>query len=344
MSTDHSLQLLLNLIRQEQQPSIWIADEHAASLDNLSSNPQVSVVSNRFDVAETLKKQGWNSQFSDLDFRHFADKSIANIYFRLAKEKPLVNHLFNQAARLLQVGGQLVITGNKQQGIKNYAKNAARCLAGKASIKKYGSEYIAIIHRGADDSSPIDDKNYTELRIAQHYQAIDILSKPGQFGWDKLDQGSLLLADHFKSQPFTVPSTILDLGCGYGFLSLAAHLTWPRAIITATDNNAAALQSCTMNFQQQCINGKVIADNCASNIQEKYDLILCNPPFHQGFSVEQPLTQRFVTSAKRLSHKQSIILFVVNAFIPLEKIAQRAFKQIDTLENNGQFKIIQLNN
>lgn len=342
MSQDHTLTLLLNKIQHETETSLWIADEHAANLEYCHANPSVSVISNRFDVAEKLRKQGWHSDFSDLDCKAIKDASLSRVYFRLAKEKPLVHHIFNQAARLLKPGGELIITGGKQQGIKNYAKNAARCLAGKAKVKKHGSDYLATITRGEQPPAKLDDKNYPELRPTQHYNGVDILSKPGQYGWDKLDQGSALLAEQFKQLAITAPTEILDLGCGYGLLSLAAHQQWPSAQIDATDNNAAALLSCRANFKQQGIVGEVIADNCAASILKQYSLLLCNPPFHQGFSVEYSLTEQFISAARRLCHPSGCALFVVNAFIPLENIATRHFKKITLLNSDGHFKLFHL--
>jgi len=342
MSQDNTLTLLLNKIQNETENSLWIADEHAASLEHCRANPLVSVVSNRFDVAENLSKQGWQSHFSDLDFDNIKDASLSRLYFRLSKEKPLAHHIFNQAARLLKPGGELIITGGKQQGIKNYAKNAAQSLAGKAQIKIHGNDYLATITRGKQPASPLDDKNYSSLRVTQHYNGDEVFSKPGQFGWDKLDQGSHLLAEQLKQLAINTPETILDLGCGYGFLSLAAHQQWPAASIDATDNNAAALLSCRENFIRQGIQGEVIAANCAENIHKRYALILCNPPFHQGFAVEQSLTERFIASAKRLCQPNGSALFVVNAFIPLENIACNYFNQVQLLRNDGHFKLFHL--
>lgn len=339
MSQDDALNLLLNLLRNEVDPCLWIADEHVAGLQQIPVNPVAEVISNRFDVAESLKAAGWNSQFSDLDFSHINEQSLSAVYFRLAKEKPLVNHVINQATRILKPGGRLIISGDKQQGIKTYTKNAGQCLNGEVKIKKHGKNYLASISRGQLTNEPLDDKNYVKLRNVLQYQTLDIYSKPGQFGWDKLDKGSLLLAQQFAMLQLNSPSTILDLGCGYGLLSSAAHQHWPNAKISATDNNAAALISCQHNFKQQAITGEVIAANCAASIHKQHELILCNPPFHQGFAVENDLTEQFIATAKRLCQPNGSALFVVNAFIPLERIAKKYFTQQQLLVNDGHFKV-----
>ncbi len=341
MSRDNALTLLLDMLRSEYEPSLWIADEHVAGIQ-IAVNPALEVLSNRFDVAEALSKQGWRSGFSDLDFSHITDGTLTSVYFRLAKEKPMVNHVINQAARVLKTGGRLMISGDKQQGIKTYAKKAGQCLVGQVEIKKHGNHYLASITRSQQPAVLLDEQNYPVLRTALGYKGMGISSKPGQFGWNKLDKGSLLLAQQLNENPINRPGTILDLGCGYGLLSLLAHGWWPDAEITATDNNAAALSSCQQNFTQHGITGSVIADNCASSITKRHDLVLCNPPFHQGFVVEHDLTEQFIATAFRLCKPTGCALFVVNAFIPLERIAKQYFKQQQLLDNDGQFKLFKL--
>ncbi len=340
MNQDPSLALLLNELRAETQAALWIADEHAANLQ-LPAKANIEVISNRFDVASNLSNQGWRCQFSDLNCQHIPKGSLSRLYFRLAKEKPQVHHVINLAAELLKENGELIFSGSKQQGIKNYAKQAVKHLGGKGHVKKHGNEYLAIITRGAT-TLPLDDKNYAQIRPTLTYNGINIVSKPGQFGWNKLDQGSCLLAEQFSLATIQPPTTILDLGCGYGFLALAAHQQWPEATITATDNNAAALLSCRKNFSIQHISGDIVAADCANTITQKHDLIICNPPFHQGFAIAQQLTEKFISNAHRLCQTDGNALFVVNGFIPLERIATNYFNDIQLLMDSGSFKLFQL--
>jgi len=341
MSADNSLELLFSQIQQQQTPALWVLDEHGSGASLPPANPLVRVVSNRSDVAEALKKKGWQAEFSDHDFSSIPDGSLDRVFFRIAKEKPLVHHIINSAAQLLKSGGQLLLSGGKQQGIKTYAKNAGRCLGSKEQVKKHGKDYLAIITREACEATLLDDKQYHQLRTFAEINQQPLYSKPGQYGWDKIDLGSQLLAEQLKSiMPYKRPNTILDLGCGYGYLASMAHQQFPEANITATDNNAAALLACAKNFDIQGIEGEVVPDNCASKLSGRYKLILCNPPFHQGFDVERDLTEQFVLAARRLCHKNGTVLFVVNVFIPIERLGLESFSKVDILSNSGKFKVV----
>ena len=111
---------------------------------------------------------------------------------------------------------------------------------------------------------------------------------------------------------------------------------------TLTDNNAAALHVARHNCELNNINADVIAADAGDQIQQTFDLILCNPPFHQGFSVDGDLTDKFILSTKRLLARHGTALFVVNQFIPLERKARQHFRQVNILANNGSFKLVTL--
>ena len=132
---------------------------------------------------------------------------------------------------------------------------------------------------------------------------------------------------------------MIDLGCGSGLLSLAAHSLGIHDIL-ATDNNASAIESTKATFKENNISGEVVAGNCANNIHQKFDVLLCNPPFHKGFDTNNTLTKQFVCAAKRLLKPSGKAYFVTNSFIGIEKFAEHYFDRIETLENDTHFKVL----
>src|SRR5690606_9948663 len=74
-------------------------------------------------------------------------------------------------------------------------------------------------------------------------EGLTIHSKPGLFGWNKIDQGSEFLIQSLPAMLGTMPrppASLLDLGCGYGYLTLMTK-DLPLQGRVLTDNNAAAL-------------------------------------------------------------------------------------------------------
>ena len=88
----------------------------------------------------------------------------------------------------------------------------------------------------------------------------------------------------------------------------------------------------------------MVAADAGDLVQGSFDLLLCNPPFHQGFTVDGTLGNKFLNSANRLLATGGQALFVVNSFIPLEQGAKQYFRRVEVLANNGSFKLVAMDN
>jgi 16S rRNA (guanine1207-N2)-methyltransferase len=343
-----------HLLRYLQRPGrdeaanerlLWIADENVLhSLSAIEAAGNITLITNRFDVAQRARELGFAAQFSDFSFSALDDNSVQTTVYRVSKEKPVVNHIINEAWRVLAPGGELVLTGLKQEGIKTCIEKA-RQLFGNGVAKKVGNLYVGTLVKQncTPNPQPLDDQDYAQLRLIKTPQ-LDFYSKPGVFGWDRIDQGSAFLVEQLPrlvqgaDRP---PESLLDLGCGYGYLSLMTR-TMPLGRRVATDNNAAALLAMRKNADHYGMRIDVVAGDCGGNIAQTFDLILCNPPFHQGFSVDGNLTDKFLRQTQRLLAPQGMAVFVVNQFIALERAAEKYFKRVDTTDRNQSFKLIRL--
>ena len=77
------------------------------------------------------------------------------------------------------------------------------------------------------------------------------------------------------------PTTILDLGTGPGTLLLAALDQWPGASGLGVDRSAAALAFAERNARRLGLDGRArfACGNWGDGIDERFDLILANPPY-----------------------------------------------------------------
>ena len=362
---DSSFSPLLPHLQSADVPTLWIADENALSaLQHLEQNdfPLLSLITNRYDIYTLAKSKNIDSTFNDFNFDHFYDgdntMKIQRVIYRVSKEKALTHHLLNQACKLLNKKnseplGELILSGKKQEGIKSYQKKLLDTFECKGKLKKQGLDYSGVFS-DFTITKDIPDDNYTTIQRlpTPNHPHLKVYTKPGVFGWNKIDIGSELLLENLPAilqERSIVPQNILDLGCGYGWIFTNLPLYLPdnyisRVTITATDNNATALLCAEKNSVNLSLPTSIISDDCAQNIDEKFDLILCNPPFHQGFSHDKTLTVKFLEQTKRhLTHK-GIAVFVVNEFIqfPNEQLALFTSQTIITKKNG--FKIVTLSN
>jgi len=79
----------------------------------------------------------------------------------------------------------------------------------------------------------------------------------------------------------SAPETILDLGTGPGTLLLAALAEWPTANGLGVDVSDEALAYARRNAERLGMSDRAVfrLGNWAANIDDRFDLILCNPPY-----------------------------------------------------------------
>ena len=74
---------------------------------------------------------------------------------------------------------------------------------------------------------------------------------------------------------------VLDMCTGNGSLAILATLAYPEVEVLGTDISAEALEVATINMDRHGLQERMtlVASDGFQNIQQKFDLILCNPPY-----------------------------------------------------------------
>ena len=109
------------------------------------------------------------------------------------------------------------------------------------------------------------------------------LTDNGVFSKDGLDFGSRLLLETIPLEE--VGGKILDMGCGYGVFGIVlAKLT--KAHVDMVDVNLRALHLTERNVKENHVNDvNVFESNVYENINDKYSVIVTNPPIRAGKKV-----------------------------------------------------------
>ena len=115
-------------------------------------------------------------------------------------------------------------------------------------------------------------------------QHLSFLSDNGVFSKNKIDYGSKLLVETFLKQSNEAIENILDIGCGYGFIgvSLAKIL---NVKVEMVDINKRAIHLCSKNIKNNNVNAICYESNGIDNVNNKFDIIISNPPIRVGKSI-----------------------------------------------------------
>ncbi len=117
-------------------------------------------------------------------------------------------------------------------------------------------------------------------------------SDTGVFSGDRLDAGTGVLLDR---GPGPAGDVLLDLGCGWGPLTVALGLRRPAATVWAVDVNVRALALTRTNADSAGIGGRVhVADPDDVPADVTFDEIWSNPPVRIGKPALHELLARWL--------------------------------------------------
>lgn len=129
-----------------------------------------------------------------------------------------------------------------------------------------------------------------EIKLKSEFKYIDykydeynfsFISDNGLFSKNEINIASKLLVEtYIKNGKMNIK--LLDIGCGYGFIGIVLSKVM-NCNVTMSDINDRALHISKMNIERNKVdNIKLIKSNIYDNINEKYDVIITNPPMNEG--------------------------------------------------------------
>lgn len=150
----------------------------------------------------------------------------------------------------------------------------------------YFTENPEVEHDRRDIEGNLLGKNYTFTTDA------------GVFSKTRIDRGSELLVEAMKFDP---DAKVLEIGCGYGPMGIAAADMAYNGQVTMVDINQRAVDLTKENLRRNSINNaQAFVSNGFENVEDQdYDVILMNPPIRAGKKVIYPLVEETVKHLKK---------------------------------------------
>ena len=159
----------------------------------------------------------------------------------------------------------------------------------------------------------------------------------GLFSKEHFDYGSRLLLTNIIAKK--IEGNVLDLGCGYGVIGIILAKTYPRLKIDMIDITDIAIKTTKENaILNESYNANIFKSNIYSNITNKYNYIITNPPIRAGKEV----IRKFLINAKDHLTDNGQLWFVMRKNHGVKSIIKElsAYYNISVVEKSKGFYIV----
>ena len=135
------------------------------------------------------------------------------------------------------------------------------------------------------------------------------------------------------------PRNVLDVGCGAGVLAAALASHSPKVRLTLCDVSAPAVEASRATLAANGLAGDVFASNVFSEVNGRFDMIISNPPFHDGLQTSLEAAQALIRGAVRHLNSGGELRIVANAFLPYPQVLDETFGFHEVIAQTGRFKV-----
>lgn len=269
---------------------------------------------------------------------------FASVVVLPPRQRDHARALLARALVSLAPGGTVVVSVANNDGARSLEADLAR-LAG--TVPRTLSKHKARVfwHTADPAAQPAGDAPLCAAWLALDDVAmIDggrYASRRGLFAWDRIDAGSALLARHL---PGDLRGRVADLGAGWGYLATEIIARCPEVtVLHLYEADARALAPARRNLAatgRSDVATDVIWHDVSAGVPGRYDVVVSNPPFHQGRADEPALGQAFIRAAAGALEPHGAFWLVANRHLPYEATLARHFAQHRTVADAGGYKVI----
>ena len=278
------------------------------------------------------------SHKSAVDFSAVFNGTADLIVYYWTKNKQEVQFQLMQLLANAPIGQEMLIIGENRSGVRS----AEKLLELYGEIAKIDSARRCGLYHFCLKTRPHFDINaFWKTYYSPKTGELKVYSLPGVFSANELDAGTDLLLVTLDNR---IQGEVLDLGCGAGVIGSYIKMLNPKAKVAMSDIHAMALESSRRTLTENGLQGNVIASDVFSHIQGKFDLIISNPPFHDGIDTAYRAVNELIQQAKWHLREGGELRLVANAFLPYPDLLDQYFGKHEILAKTGKFKVYSVRN
>lgn len=250
--------------------------------------------------------------------------------------------LLARACAAVAPGGIVVIAASNDEGAKTREAELKQLAGGVATLSKFHCRVAWSVPGAAFDDALL--RQWATADAPRRVASAEVpgggfLSRPGVFAWDRVDAASRMLAD---ALPTDLRGRVADFGAGWGYLSLQVLARCPQvAALDLYEADARALALASANLADARVPVRTHWHDVAAGVPERFDAIVCNPPFHALGRGERPdIGRAFIAAAAQALAPGGRLWLVANRHLPYEQALGDGFANVETLAQQGGFKVV----
>lgn len=164
----------------------------------------------------------------------------------------------------------------------------------------------------------------------------------GQLAGGTIDIGARFMIEQFEKLP--TAAQVADLGCGNGLLGIVLQRQRPATALHFFDDSYQAVVATRRNHAVNCPDAPAAAFHCDDGLSsyqgEPFDLVLCNPPFHQGHAVGDHIARQLFQQAKRHLRPGGELWVVGNRHLRYDQVLKSLFGRCRRIADNPKFTVL----
>jgi 16S rRNA (guanine1207-N2)-methyltransferase len=269
-----------------------------------------------------------------------APASYDLVLSHLPRGKDVQQELIRGAAWVLRTSGRFYLVAHKRAGVKGAVAYASEIFGRCGVVRQKKGYHVAMMIKPHNLAPSPPLESYVARTITLYGIDTTLVSKPGLFAWDRLDDGTAALIDVMEIEP---SDRVLDLGCGTGLAGLVAARLASEGQVVLADADLRAVEAARRTITANGIgNAKVTLSDCASALldSEPFDVVITNPPFHQGLGVNYEVARQFVRDAARVLRPGGRLFLVANRFLRYDDLIREAFGDLAIAHADQRYRVL----
>lgn len=267
------------------------------------------------------------------------DGVFAAATIRLPRAWAAFEMTLHAVAARVRAGGPICAYGANDEGIKSAHRRMepvvgeARTVDTRRHCRVIGAarpaEPAVALRPTLEDwaeAVPVLLPNGTELSLRSY---------PGVFAHGRLDAGTARLLPMLPE--VDAGARVLDFACGAGVIAAAMRARTPGVDLTLCDIDAVALEAARVNVPDA---RHALGDAWdALDAGARFDLIVSNPPIHEGRDEDFRALHRLVSEAPAWLGDGGALVFVVQRTVGAGQLDASGFRRAGVIHEDPQFQV-----